>query len=62
MVGPRQVLAQLDDSVNVPVKRMFSIGPIKALETIRSGGDQSKRAELAQFVLDGVKGKMRFEH
>jgi len=61
MACPREFLAQFDDCVDMPVKRMFSVGLVKVLEPIRLGGDKSKRAKLSQFVLDGVKRKMRFQ-
>jgi hypothetical protein len=62
MAGARERVAQLDDSANVPIKRMFSVSLVKAMKTIRPGGDESERAELAQFVLDGVKGEVSFQH
>ena len=62
MAGPRESLTQFDNSVNMPIKRMFSVGLVKAMKTIRPGSDESERAELAQFVLNSVKGEMGSQH
>lgn len=62
MAGAREHVTQLDHSVNVPIKRMFSVSLVKAMKTVRAGNEESERTELAQFVLNGVKGETSFQH
>lgn len=39
--GPRGLSAYFDDGVNGAIQRMFSVGPVKAMETVRPGSNQS---------------------
>jgi hypothetical protein len=62
MAGAGGFLAQLDNSANVPIQRMFSVGLVKMVETMRPRSNESQRPELAQFVLNRVEGEMTFQH
>ena len=61
MTGPRKSLAQFDNFLNMPIERMFSVGLIKAMKTVRPRNDEPDRAELAQFILNCVKGQMTLQ-
>ena len=62
MTSPRGLLAQLDNPVDMPIKRMFSVGLVKAMKTVRPGSDESERAQLPQFVLNGMKREVTSQH
>jgi hypothetical protein len=47
--------------LDVPIERMFSVGLVKAMKTVRPGYDEPDRAEFAQFVLNGVKGEVTLQ-
>jgi hypothetical protein len=61
MASSRGIFTKLDDSANMPIQRVFSICLVKAVKTIRSGGDEPERAELPQLVLNGMKGEATFQ-
>jgi len=61
MTGPRESLAQFDNFLNMPIERMFSVGLVKAMKTVRPRNDEPDRAELAQFILNRVKGQMTLQ-
>jgi hypothetical protein len=62
MAGSRKFLAEFDNFLNMPVERMFSVGLVKAVKTVRPGNDEPDRAELSQFILDRVKRQMTLQH
>ena len=62
MTCPRRFLADFDNAVDLPIKRVFSVCLVKAMKAGRSGSDESERAEFPQFVLDGVKRQVTSQH
>jgi hypothetical protein len=61
VAGARNFLAQFYNRLNVAIERVFSVGLVKSTKTVCPRGYQSQRAELAQFVLDGVKRQVRLQ-
>ena len=62
MTCPRRFLADFDNAVDLPIKRVFSVCLVKAMKACRSGSDEPERAEFPQFVLDRVKRQVTSQH
>ena len=62
MTCPRRFLADFDNAVDLPIKRVFSVCLVKAMKAGRSGSDESESVEFPQFVLDGVKRQVTSQH